>query len=196
MYRIKEVFKSIQGEGSMAGTAMIFVRFAGCPVGCAFCDTDYVGTDGSHGFEGSATDLLDRVGLFTVDCRYQKEWVLLTGGEPAVQVDDALIKSLHDAGLQVAIETSGMFPIPADIDHVCVSPKAEKICVTSGDDLKVLVPDFNPMGYDASGFRHKFVQPVWGDGVTDRNTEYAVDFVETHTEWRLSVQTHKFIGVQ
>jgi 7-carboxy-7-deazaguanine synthase (Cx14CxxC type) len=208
-YAVKEIFKTLQGEGRNSGRAAVFCRFAGCNLWsgreadraaatCRFCDTDFVGTDGTGGgrFE-TAEDLAAAV---------SHEWgedsdnrlVVLTGGEPLLQVNERLLTALHAAAFEIAIETNGTIEAPAGIDWICVSPKAGATLVqTQGDELKLVFPQDGaaPRDFEGLDFDHFLLQPMDGPDIT-RNTAAAIDYCIAHPRWRLSVQTHKAIGIR
>ncbi len=212
-YLVKELFLTLQGEGANAGRAAVFCRFAGCNLWsgqerhraravCRFCDTDFVGTDGPGGGRfDTAEALADAVvGTWIGSPDGDDPLVVCTGGEPLLQLDQPLLHALHRRGATVAIETNGTLPVPAGVDWVCVSPKAEATWVArAGDELKVIVPqegfgDAELIGFLDLDFDHFFVQPMDGP---DRaaNTDAAVAWCLAHPPWRLSVQTHKAIGI-
>lgn len=206
-YQVKEIFHTLQGEGCHAGRSAVFVRFAGCNLWtgreedrsdavCTFCDTDFVGTDGLGGGKFADADALARAaagawpggdGMFCV----------LTGGEPILQVDGTLIDALHAEGFEIAVETNGTLPVPDGIDWVCVSPKSTAALEqTSGDELKLVYPqaDAMPETFEGLDFRHFLLQPMDGPDLA-ANTKAAVDYCKTHPAWRLSLQTHKVLGI-
>jgi 7-carboxy-7-deazaguanine synthase len=207
MYAVKEIFYTLQGEGANAGRAAVFCRFAGCNLwsgreddraeaACQFCDTDFVGTDGEGGARfATAADLADAC---VAAAAAAPGLIVLTGGEPMLQVDEALIGALHARGFTIAVETNGTLPVPRAIDWICVSPKAgselEQRC---GDELKVVYPQagLDPAGLEGLDFGHRFLQPMDGP---DRaaNTALAIAYCKDHPLWRLSLQTHKLIGIQ
>jgi len=210
-YAVKELYYTLQGEGAQTGRAAVFCRFAGCNLwtgreadrqtaSCSFCDTDFVGTDGpGGGTYPSADDLADAIG----DCwsqhadRTGTRFVVFTGGEPALQLDAALVAALHARSFEVAIETNGTRPLPAGIDWVCVSPKAgTDVVVRSGQELKLVYPqsDLPPEAVAGWSFRHFFLQPMDGRDAT-ANTRAAAAYCLAHPVWRLSLQTHKLIGL-
>jgi 7-carboxy-7-deazaguanine synthase (Cx14CxxC type) len=208
VYSVKEIYLTLQGEGVQAGRAAVFLRFAGCNLWsglerdrgsavCTFCDTDFVGVDGPNGgrFETAAL-LADAVaGLWpgNRDARY----VVCTGGEPTLQLDDALIDALHARGFEVAIETNGTRPVPAGVDWICVSPKAAAPLVqTRGHELKLVFPQAAamPERFETMDFRHFLLQPMDGPNRAE-NTRAATAFCLAHPKWRLSLQTHKLIGI-
>jgi 7-carboxy-7-deazaguanine synthase len=211
-YRIKELFATLQGEGARSGRAAVFCRFTGCNLWsgheaqrasavCQFCDTDFVGTDGPGGgvFADAAVlatsaEEVWRAGLGAAG-RDEARYIVCTGGEPLLQLDEPLIDALHARGFEIAIETNGTKPVPPGIDWVCVSPKAGAgLVVHEGDELKVVVPqaglDLDALA--AGDFTHRFVQPM--DGAAG-STEWAVAWCRAHPTWRLSLQTHKLLGI-
>jgi 7-carboxy-7-deazaguanine synthase (Cx14CxxC type) len=209
-YAVKELFHTLQGEGANAGRAAVFCRFAGCNLWsglerdratavCNFCDTDFVGTDGTHGGRFATADALAAKveELWPVELAAGR-FVVLTGGEPLLQVDSALITALHARGFLVAIETNGTIEAPAELDWICVSPKAgTELKVTTGDELKVVVPQpgLDLTSLEHLSFTHRFVQPMDGQHRADA-THWAVEWCLSHPNWRLSVQMHKFVGIR
>jgi 7-carboxy-7-deazaguanine synthase (Cx14CxxC type) len=208
-YAVKEMFLTLQGEGVNAGARAVFVRFAGCNLWsgreadragavCKFCDTEFVGTDGAGGGRfAHAAALADAVEAHWGAGRAER-FAVLTGGEPMLQVDDALIDELHARGFRIAIETNGTLPAHPGIDWVCVSPKAgSEVVQRSGDELKLVWPqpgtDVEALeGWD---FRHFLVQPM-DDAKADANREAAVAFALERPKWRLTLQTHKLLGLR
>ncbi|MFN8038252.1 MAG: 7-carboxy-7-deazaguanine synthase [Acidimicrobiales bacterium] len=215
-YLVKEVFATLQGEGAQTGRAAVFCRFTGCNLWsgreehradavCRFCDTDFVGTDGPGGGRfATAGELADRVAAVWAaelggagDAGEGRRFVVCTGGEPLLQLDDELVAALHDRGFTVAIETNGTRPVPAGVDWVCVSPKAgADLVVTTGDELKVVFPQpgAEPDRFDDLAFTHRFVQPMDGPDAA-ANLAAALAFCRRHPRWRLSLQTHKLLGI-
>jgi 7-carboxy-7-deazaguanine synthase (Cx14CxxC type) len=208
MYAVKEIFYTLQGEGANAGRAAVFCRFAGCNLWsgreadraaaeCRFCDTDFVGTDGEGGGRFSdAAGLADAVNAVWQGGAADR-FVVLTGGEPALQADTPLIDALHRHGFTIAIETNGSLPLPPGLDWICVSPKAgTALRQTSGDELKLVYPQAGlaPEGLLGFDFPRRFLSPMDGPDL-DANTAAAVAYVKAHPEWRLSIQTHKRIGI-
>jgi 7-carboxy-7-deazaguanine synthase len=210
-YAVKEIFYTLQGEGANAGRPAVFCRFAGCNLWsgreedrsraiCQFCDTDFVGTDGERG--GKYRDALALVQAIVdaapaVQAGAPRPLVVLTGGEPALQVDGALIAQLHLAGFEAAIETNGTVALEAELDWVCVSPKAgTALVVTSGDELKLVFPQAgaHPEQFEPLAFRHFLLQPMDGPDRT-RFTREAIEYCKRHPQWRLSLQTHKMLGI-
>jgi 7-carboxy-7-deazaguanine synthase (Cx14CxxC type) len=208
-YVVKEVFATLQGEGFHTGRASVFCRFAGCNLWtgreaarasavCKFCDTDFVGTDGPGGGHFSdAASLADHIAATWPASRDGKPFVVCTGGEPLLQLDRPLVDELHDRGFMIAIETNGTIVVPDGVDWVCMSPKAHAdVVVTSGDELKLVYPQTGgaPDRYAELEFDHFFLQPMDGPE-RERNTVAAIDYCLAHPQWRLSVQTHKFLGI-
>ena len=208
-YTVKEIFYTLQGEGTHAGRPAVFCRFAGCNLWngreedraqavCRFCDTDFVGHDGTLGGKfDSAEALAQRVASVWPAHSPAQRFTVLTGGEPLLQVDPALIEALHSAGFEVAVETNGTVAAPAGLDWICVSPKAGAPLVQMrGDELKVVVPQ-DGLDLDALArlpFTHRRLQPMDGPARL-ANTEQAVQYCMQHPQWRLSLQTHKYIGI-
>jgi 7-carboxy-7-deazaguanine synthase (Cx14CxxC type) len=208
-YAVKEIFYTLQGEGAQAGRAAVFCRFAGCNLWsgreadratavCRFCDTDFIGTDGAGGGRFASAEAL----AAAVEEKWPanssgKKFVVCTGGEPLLQMDSALIDALHARGFEIAVETNGTVAAPAGLDWVCVSPKAGAGLVQrSGQELKLVFPQagFEPDQFTALNFRHFFLQPMDGPSRA-ANTELAVQYCMQHPQWRLSLQTHKFLGI-
>ena len=208
-YSVKEIFYTLQGEGANAGRSAVFCRFAGCNLWsglerdratavCKFCDTVFVGTDGTLGGKYvAATELAAVVASEWPASSKGKRLVVCTGGEPLLQLDDALIASLHAEGFEIAVETNGTIAAPDGIDWLCVSPKAgAALLQTQGQELKVVVPQ--PLDFEylnTLDFEHRFVQPMDGPSRLE-NTQYAIDWCLRNPQWRLSVQTHKVIGIR
>ncbi|HEY0626128.1 MAG TPA: 7-carboxy-7-deazaguanine synthase [Allosphingosinicella sp.] len=207
-YAIKEIFYSLQGEGRNAGRAAVFCRFAGCNLWsgrerdradavCTFCDTDFVGTNGSRGGRyGSATELTAAISDAWGD-NSANRFVVLTGGEPLLQVDDALIGALHGAGFEIALETNGTLTPPVGIDWICVSPKTLPLALDGGHELKLVYPNprVNPEDVEDLAFENFLLQPLDG-AATRESTEAAVAFCLANPKWRLSLQTHKQLGIR
>lgn len=208
-YAVKEIFHTLQGEGANAGRPAVFCRFAGCNLWsgrerdrasaiCQFCDTDFVGTDGPGGGRfAEAGDLARAVAETWTAAEAGRRFVVCTGGEPLLQLDAALIAAFHAEGFEIAVETNGTIAAPEGIDWLCVSPKAGAALVQdSGDELKLVYPQ---SGAEPERFRHLsfanyFLQPMDGPARQD-NTNAAVAYCLAHPQWRLSVQTHKVIGI-
>jgi 7-carboxy-7-deazaguanine synthase (Cx14CxxC type) len=208
-YAVKEMFLTLQGEGVQAGRRAVFVRFAGCNLWsgreqdratavCRFCDTDFVGTDGAGGGKfADAAALAEAVQRFWghgADSRF----VVLTGGEPMLQIDDALIEALHGAAFEIAIESNGTLPVHPDIDWVCISPKAGSVVVQrSGDELKLVWPQAGTDidAIESWDFAHRLLQPM-DDAAGQANVDAAIALVMERPHWRLSLQTHKLLGLR
>ncbi|OYV48319.1 MAG: 7-carboxy-7-deazaguanine synthase [Acidocella sp. 20-58-15] len=208
-YNVKEIFYTLQGEGRNVGRAAIFCRFTGCNLWsgremdrntavCRFCDTDFVGIDGTGGGRFATADQL-AIAIDAVRPTGTKvELVVLTGGEPMLQIDDALIDALHNLGFKIAVETNGTIPVPAEIDWLCVSPKAgTQLAISQGDELKLVFPQPNagPECFESLAFTDFLLQPMDGPDQTD-NTAAAVSYCLAHPRWRLSLQTHKLLGLR
>ncbi len=208
-YAVKEIFYTLQGEGANAGRPAVFCRFAGCNLWsgreeerttsalCRFCDTDFVGFDGENGGKYKTAAELAALIASLWPQHEARRFVVCTGGEPMLQLDDALIDALHRARFTVAIETNGTLPVLSGIDWICVSPKAEaKLVVRQGNELKVVIPqDHQRLAeYEAFDFEHFFVQPMDGPS-RDINTRLAIDWCKRHPLWRLSLQTHKYLNI-
>ncbi|MEQ9316587.1 MAG: 7-carboxy-7-deazaguanine synthase [Henriciella sp.] len=213
-YSVKEAYVTLQGEGAQTGRAAVFLRFAGCNLWtglerdretaiCKFCDTEFVGTDGVNGgkFRGPDALVAHIASLWQQDGRSTREaaYVVCTGGEPLLQLDTPLIDALHASGFEVGVETNGTVEAPAGLDWICVSPKANAALVqTSGDELKLVYPqvesEAQPERFAALQFRHFFLQPK-DDNRQAENIAAAAAYCMKHPEWRLSLQTHKLIGL-
>jgi 7-carboxy-7-deazaguanine synthase len=208
-YAVKEVFLTLQGEGAHAGRRAVFCRFAGCNLWsgqeadraaaqCQFCDTDFVGTDGTRGGRYADADSLAAVIEQEWGAERQTRWVVLTGGEPLLQVDEALIEALHRRGFAVAVETNGTIEPPSGLDWLCVSPKAgTQLRVRAGHELKLVYPQPGapPEDFTGMSFQRFSLQPMDGPDVAE-NTSKAVDYCLKHPAWRLSLQTHKTLGIR
>lgn len=209
MYSIKEIFYSLQGEGAHSGRPAIFCRFAGCNLWsgreqdrdsavCDFCDTDFIGTDGNNGGKFSDAETLVKflTRLWPKDMTHR--YVIFTGGEPALQLDDALIEACHAADFEIAIETNGTKPLPDGIDWICVSPKADaELVITSGDELKLVYPQrlAMPERFESLAFQHFYLQPMDGP-LREIHTRDTVQYCMDHPRWKLSLQTHKLLGIE
>ncbi|ARN80353.1 7-carboxy-7-deazaguanine synthase [Methylocystis bryophila] len=208
-YAVKEAFLTLQGEGLQAGRAAVFCRFAGCNLwsgrekdrgeaDCRFCDTDFVGADGEGGgVFRTASGLAAHLAGLWGEARAHR-FAVLTGGEPLLQLDLALIAALHEQGFEIAVETNGTFPAPEGLDWICVSPKAgTSLALRQGDELKLVFPQVGaePERYENLEFREFLLQPMDGPEIS-RNTKAAIDYCLAHPRWRLSLQTHKIIGVK
>ncbi|WP_426009297.1 7-carboxy-7-deazaguanine synthase [Caulobacter sp. DWR2-3-1b2] len=207
-YSVKEIFLTLQGEGGQAGKAAVFCRFAGCNLWtgreqdrhkaiCTFCDTDFVGTDGEGGGKFATPEAL----VAAVEAAWtggpDDRLVVCTGGEPLLQLDSRLIDAFHARSFMIAVETNGTVEAPTGIDWVCVSPKADAPVVqTSGQELKLVYPQDKalPERFAALNFERFYLQPMDGPD-RERNTHLAVAYCLSHPQWRLSVQTHKYLGL-
>jgi 7-carboxy-7-deazaguanine synthase len=207
-YVVKEIFYTLQGEGSHAGRPAVFCRFTGCNLWsgreadrpgavCKFCDTEFVGTDGTLGGNySSACALSQRIASLCP--KSEDRFVVLTGGEPLLQVDEALIDALHQLGFEVAVETNGTIAAPTAIDWVCVSPKSgAPIVQTCGQELKLVFPQegLHPSSVEHLTFDHFLLQPMDGPSLAE-NTIAAIAYCQAHPRWRLSVQLHKVLCIQ
>jgi 7-carboxy-7-deazaguanine synthase len=207
-YAVKEIFLTLQGEGMQAGRRAVFLRFAGCNLwsgrerdrasaDCTFCDTDFVGTDGVEGGRYEAEALAAKVeALWGVD-QPSRRLVVITGGEPMLQLDGSLIGALHARGFEIAVETNGTLAAPDGIDWLCVSPKAgTKVVQRSGDELKLVWPQsgIDPEELAGWDFDHFLIQPMDGADKA-RALEASIAFVMAHPGWELSLQTHKWLGL-
>jgi 7-carboxy-7-deazaguanine synthase (Cx14CxxC type) len=208
-YTVKEIFYTLQGEGDNAGRAAVFCRFSGCNLWsgreedrsravCQFCDTDFVGTGPDGGRFATPDDLADSIARAWRGDSDEPRLVVCTGGEPLLQLDGRLIDSLHERGFSVAIETNGTRPAPATTDWICVSPKAgAELIQRSGNELKLVYPQTGarPEEFESLAFEHFFLQPMDGPR-GDENTRLAIEYCMSHPRWRLSVQTHKILGLR
>jgi 7-carboxy-7-deazaguanine synthase len=208
-YAVKEIYYTLQGEGAQTGRAAVFLRFAGCNLWnglerdragavCKFCDTDFVGTDGSGGGKfADANALADAVIAKWPEGMRGAPYVVCTGGEPLLQIDEALIAAIHARGFEMGIETNGTLIPPGGIDWICVSPKADaELNLKRGNELKLVYPQMRgePERYTGLAFDNFFLQPMDGPSRVD-NTRLATEYCLAHPQWRLSLQTHKLIGI-
>jgi 7-carboxy-7-deazaguanine synthase (Cx14CxxC type) len=211
-YSIKEIYYTLQGEGAQTGRPAVFVRFAGCNLWsgreadrataiCNFCDTEFVGTDGPGGGKFETAEDLARAAKekWPQDSIANKPYVVCTGGEPLLQLDEAVIDALHDAGFEIGVETNGTLPAPNGLDWICVSPKAAASVVqTAGDELKLVYPqaeaEAQPEHFAEMDFSHFFLQPKDCED-RDANVQAAIRYCLEHPHWKLSLQTHKIIGI-
>lgn len=208
-YSVKEIYYTLQGEGAQTGRAAVFLRFAGCNLWsgleqdraaatCQFCDTDFVGSDGPGGGKfADAGTLADKVAATWPDPGRGKPYVVCTGGEPLLQIDEALIASLHARGFEIGVETNGTLLPPPGLDWICVSPKAKaQQKLIRGDELKLIYPQEGapPEKFAAQAFTHFFLQPMDNEARA-ANTRAATAYCLAHPQWRLSLQTHKLLGI-
>ena len=206
-YKIKELYYTLQGEGFHTGRPAVFCRFAGCNLWsglekdrstaiCKFCDTDFWGTDGVNGGKYSAEKLALKIqALFPSN--EKKVYLVCTGGEPALQMDDNLVKILHQHNIEIGIETNGTLPLPAGIDWICVSPKADTEIVTrTGHELKLVYPqeENSPEQYESLDFDNFYLQPLDNE-YQDKHIKDTVSYCLSHPQWKLSLQTHKILGI-
>jgi 7-carboxy-7-deazaguanine synthase len=207
-YAVKEIFLTLQGEGGQAGRPAVFCRFAGCNLWsgreqdraqavCSFCDTDFVGMDGVGGGRFLDAEALAAAVEAAWEGGAGDRLVVLTGGEPLLQLDEALIAALHGRGFSLALETNGTLPAPAGVDWICVSPKAQaQVVQTTGQELKLVYPqiDVDPARFEGLAFERFLLQPMDGPRRAE-NTQAAIAYCLAHPRWRLSVQTHKYLGI-
>jgi len=209
-YAVKEIFYTLQGEGAQSGRAAVFCRFSGCNLWsgreddrataeCRFCDTDFFGIDGPGGGKFDSAEALAAAieKSWPANATWGKRFVVCTGGEPLLQVDRKLIDALHKGNFEIAVETNGTLVAPAGLDWVCVSPKAgTELVQRSGDELKLVYPqtDSDPADFELLPFRHFFLQPMDGPDLRV-NTSLAAGYCLDHPRWRLSLQTHKIVGI-
>lgn len=209
-YAVKEIFYTLQGEGAQTGRAAVFCRFAGCNLWsgreadrqtaiCKFCDTDFADVNGPGGGRfGSAGELAAAVeGKWPAGAACGRRFVVCTGGEPLLQLDTALLEALHRRGFEIAVETNGTIAAPDGVDWLCVSPKAgAELIQKAGDELKLVYPQAGaePEEFEELPFRHFFLQPMDGPS-RGANTELALRYCLEHPRWRLSLQTHKILGI-
>ena len=207
MYKIKEIYYTIQGEGFHTGRPAVFCRFSGCNLWsgresdrdkavCKFCDTDFWGTDGRYGGRYDAINLTMTIKALWPD-NEQPVFVVCTGGEPALQIDEKLIQVFKEFNIEIAIETNGTISLPEGIDWVCVSPKADTdILMTRGNELKLVYPqaENTPEFFENLNFDHYFLQPL-DDENQFQNTKDCIDYCMRNPKWKLSVQTHKYLGI-
>jgi len=208
MYQIKEMFYTLQGEGARAGRPSVFCRFTGCNLWsgrekdrslsvCTFCDTDFVGTDGQNGGKfNTAKELSEAIQTFWPKNELNR-YVVFTGGEPGLQLDEAIIKAMHGLDFEIAVETNGTLDLPFGIDWVTVSPKADSILkILNGNELKLVFPQENvvPASFEDMGFDNFYLQPMDNQN-KDINTQKTIQFCLENPKWKLSLQTHKFMGI-
>ena len=208
-YAVREIFYTLQGEGARSGRPAVFCRFSGCNLwsgreadrasaACSFCDTAFVGTDGEHGGKYPESALLaEKIASLWPDLAVPTKYVVFTGGEPLLQLDAPLIEAMHEYGFEVAIETNGTLAVPKGVDWICVSPKAGATLVQEwGNELKVVVPQAgqNLADYERLQFDHFYLQPMDGPKGKE-NTAFAVQTCLARPQWKLSLQTHKYLQI-
>ena len=209
-YSVKEIFYTLQGEGAQTGRPAVFCRFSGCNLWtgreqdrsdavCQFCDTDFIGTNGENGGKfKTAKDLAQFVASLWPASNAGNPYVVCTGGEPLLQLDKALIDAFHDVGFEIAVETNGTIEAPDDIDWICVSPKANTdLKQISGNELKLVYPqsENTPVNFEHLSFDYFFLQPL-DNSQSDDNTQKTINYCQSNPKWRLSLQTHKIIGIK
>ena len=224
-YRVKEIFYTLQGEGAQAGRPAVFCRFSKCNLWngrengratavCQFCDTDFIGTDGHLGGQYSVKELVDLIAEQWPDLSQGKPYVVCTGGEPALQLDDALVDALHQSGFEIAVETNGTLPLPAGIDWICLSPKADAAVVLERcDELKLVYPQplAMPDRFTRFNASHYYLQPMADfepviiasdklsgarESISATNTRKTLEYCLQHPQWKLSIQTHKLLEIE
>ena len=207
-YSVKEIYYTLQGEGYHTGRPAVFIRFSGCNLWtghekdrsgaiCNWCDTDFVGTNGINGGKFSAEEITNIINSLWKGNVQTEPYVICTGGEPLLQMDDSLIKAIHKAGFEIGLETNGTMIPPDGIDWICVSPKANAdLVLKNGNELKVVYPQcgMNPRMHEKLKFDHFYIQPM--DGIDQKNNiKRSEKFVLDHPKWKLSLQTHKILGI-
>ena len=208
MYSIKEIYYTIQGEGFHTGRPAIFIRFSGCNLWtgleddrkdaiCFWCDTDFVGTNGLNGGIYSVNQILEIIINLWPKSKNIKPYIVCTGGEPLLQIDQKFISTLHKAGFEIGLETNGTIPLPNGIDWICVSPKANsKLKLKTGNELKLIYPqkNINPKDHENLNFDHFFIQPMDNKNQKE-NILKSKTFIKKNPIWKLSIQTHKILGI-
>ena len=207
-YSVKEIYYTLQGEGYHTGRPAVFIRFSGCNLWtghekdrsgaiCNWCDTDFVGTNGINGGKFSAGEITNIIDSLWKGNVQTEPYVICTGGEPLLQMDESLIKAIHKAGFEIGLETNGTMIPPDGIDWICVSPKANAdLVLKNGNELKVVYPQcgMNPRMHEKLKFDHFYIQPM--DGINQKNNvKRSEKFVLDHPKWKLSLQTHKILGI-
>ena len=207
MYKIKEIFLTKQGEGYHTGKKSIFIRFSGCNLWnglehdrnkaiCNWCDTDFVGTDGINGGTYTIDKIINKIWDLWPKNLKEKPFLVCTGGEPLLQLDQVFVDEMHINGFKIAIETNGTCHPPNNIDWICVSPKSNSnLVIKSGDELKFVYPqiDFEPQQFEKFSFNHFFIQPMDGNNYNENKIK-SKDFVKNNKQWKISLQTHKILG--
>ena len=207
MYKIKEIFLTQQGEGYHTGKKSVFIRFTGCNLWsgikkdrskaiCNWCDTDFVGTDGLNGGKYTVDEIVKIVWSLWPSDILDKPFIVCTGGEPLIQLDQLFVDEMHRNGFKIAIETNGTCLPPEKIDWICVSPKSNTdLLLKTGDELKFVYPqiNFDPLQFEKFNFDHFFIQPMDGTNY-DKNERMSKEFIKKNSQWKLSLQTHKILG--
>ena len=208
MYTVKEIYFTLQGEGYHTGRPAVFIRFTGCNLWtglewdrqsaiCNWCDTDFVGTDGPNGGKYSAIEITNIISDLWPESQPSRPYIVCTGGEPLLQIDNTLIETIHDAGFEIGLETNGTILPPQGIDWICVSPKSKAdFILKKGNELKIVFPQngINPQQHENLEFDHFFIQPMDGEKQKE-NIKKSEEFVFKHPQWKLSLQTHKIVGI-
>ena len=208
MYTVKEIYFTLQGEGYHTGRPAVFIRFTGCNLWtglewdrqsaiCDWCDTDFVGTDGPNGGKYSATEITNIISDLWPESQSSRPYIVCTGGEPLLQMDNTLIETIHDAGFEIGLETNGTILPPQGIDWICVSPKSKAdFILKKGNELKIVFPQsgISPQQHENLEFDHFFIQPMDGEKQKE-NIKKSEEFVFKHPQWKLSLQTHKIVGI-
>ena len=208
MYTVKEIYFTLQGEGYHTGRPAVFIRFTGCNLWtglewdrqsaiCDWCDTDFVGTDGPNGGKYSATEITNIITDLWPESQSSRPYIVCTGGEPLLQMDNTLIETIHYAGFEIGLETNGTMLPPQGIDWICVSPKSKaNFILKKGNELKIVFPQsgINPQQHENLEFDHFFIQPMDGEKQKE-NIKKSEEFVFKHPQWKLSLQTHKIVGI-
>lgn len=205
-YSIKEIYYTLQGEGFHTGQAAVFCRFSGCNLWsgreedrhkaiCQFCDTDFWGTDGLNGGKYTAAELTQKIlDIWPLD---QEPFIVFTGGEPALQLDDALVTELKTCNAYIAVETNGTLDLPDGLDWICMSPKANtQIKLERVDEIKIVYPQngIDPLDFDKDVYGHKYIQPMDSEK-GEENTQAAIKFCKAHPQFKLSIQSHKYLDI-
>ena len=208
MYSVKEIYYTLQGEGFYTGRPSVFLRFTGCNLWsgkekdrkkaiCDWCDTNFIGNDGINGGKYLGSEIIKIIKTLWPKKEQSKPYIVFTGGEPLIQLDNELIERVHKAGFEIGVETNGTMTPPSGIDWICVSPKARSnFILKKGNELKVVFPqyEFNPLDHENLEFEHFFIQPM--DGLNQKeNIRKSEDFVLKYPRWKLSIQTHKILGI-
>ena len=208
MYTVKEIYFTLQGEGYHTGRPAVFIRFTGCNLWtglewdrqsaiCDWCDTDFVGTDGPNGGKYSTTEITNIITDLWPESQSSRPYIVCTGGEPLLQMDNTLIETIHDAGFEIGLETNGTMLPPQGIDWICVSPKSKAdFILKKGNELKIVFPQsgINPRQHENLEFDHFFIQPMDGKKQKE-NIKKSEEFVFKYPQWKLSLQTHKIVGI-
>ena len=209
IYSIKEIYYTVQGEGFYTGRPAVFLRFSGCNLWtglekdrenaiCNWCDTDFFGTDGDNGGKHSAPKIVEIMSKLWRNENSSKPYVVCTGGEPLLQIDDNLIRYIQHSGFEIGLETNGTILPPSGIDWICVSPKANtKLVLKNGNEFKFVYPQcgMNPRIHECLDFEHFYIQPMDNDN-HEENIRISKRFVTDHPKWKLSLQTHKIMGIR